>query len=574
LINEEESSPYEIQEFRDNPGMHLEKIGRLHYARETWKLVIKLDYTTLTQRYEQITKYLHQTEVTCRITQLCDHIAAITGKEMKYLKNIITQIQTIYRPPTNRRRGLIDGIGSIAKALFGTMDANDEKLINEQIQLLQNKQLTLQHAVQNQLTVLNTTIAHLENLETIIDRNEKLLQKQLSRYLDREEMNEHFMLLIAVIADLIRDAENIIEYLTYIKKGAMHPKLMPTNDIIAQLKEATPQLPQGLYFPFKVHAEDWLAIERHTEITVYCDKTNIYTILRFPLIAQPTYDLINVIALPIHDYDNVFTATEINNNLIAIDKDKLTYLKLAQSDLDNCVKDNSQYICTHSMPIYRVNSDAPCEVQMYTQRQQYHRNCNKKHIISSEFWIRMNQPHTWLYSIAAEQHIVIECNGRHEHKEIIRNTGKLILKGKCRLTTPHMTIQSTEVIFQTETETYLPEVNMTLLRDQKPLTDNKTLDSVLQHRAELGELKIKLEKINSNIENSEQEFFTKKQFIYPMASSAIITIIIVIIIAYIIIQRKNKNKKIRRPIVTIEDNSDKLYRLPRPILKRSQSMRY
>jgi len=68
----------------------------------------------------------------------------------------------------------------------------------------------------------------------------------------------------------------------------------------------------------------------HTEITAFCNKTNIYTILCFLLVAQPPCDLINVIALPIHDYDNVFTATEINNNLIAIDRDKLTYLKLAR----------------------------------------------------------------------------------------------------------------------------------------------------------------------------------------------------------------------------------------------------
>jgi len=52
----------------------------------------------------------------------------------------------------------------------------------------------------------------------------------------------------------------------------------------------------------------------------------------------------------------------------------------------------------------------------------------------------MNQPYTWLYSIAAEQHIVIEYDGRHKHEKIIKNTGKIILKGKCRLTTSDVTI--------------------------------------------------------------------------------------------------------------------------------------
>jgi len=74
---------------------------------------------------------------------------------------------------------------------------------------------------------------------------------------------------------------------------------MPIDDIIRQLKEATQQIPQGLYFPFKVHNEDWLAIEKHTEITAFSDKTMVYTILRFPLVVQSNYDLINVIALSI-----------------------------------------------------------------------------------------------------------------------------------------------------------------------------------------------------------------------------------------------------------------------------------
>jgi len=60
---------------------------------------------------------------------------------------MMAQIRTIYKLPTNRCRGLIDGIGSLAKSLFETMDAKDEKLIKEQLELLQNKQQTIQHAI-------------------------------------------------------------------------------------------------------------------------------------------------------------------------------------------------------------------------------------------------------------------------------------------------------------------------------------------------------------------------------------------------------------------------------------------
>jgi len=264
MRNEEIKPPYDVQEFQHHPGMYFEKIGRLHYARETWKLVIKLDLTTLTTRYSQLSNYLKKAKVMCAKsqTQACDSIELITQREAKYLQGMMAQLRTIYKPPTNRRRGLIDGIGSLAKSLFGTMHAKDEKLIKEQLDLLRNKQQTIQHAIQNQLVVLNTTIAHIGNAENIIEQNENLLQATMMRYLTREELNEQSIIHIAVMTDLIRDAENVIEYLTYIRQGAMHPKLMPVDDIIRQLKEATQQIPQGLYFPFKVHNEDWLTIER------------------------------------------------------------------------------------------------------------------------------------------------------------------------------------------------------------------------------------------------------------------------------------------------------------------------
>jgi len=108
MLNEETSSPYNVQEFQHNPGIYFEKLGRLHYARETWKLVIKLDLTALTARYSQIMRYLQKAKITCAEsqTQACGRIELVTRREVQYLKGMITQIRTIYKPPTNRRRGL------------------------------------------------------------------------------------------------------------------------------------------------------------------------------------------------------------------------------------------------------------------------------------------------------------------------------------------------------------------------------------------------------------------------------------------------------------------------------------
>jgi len=92
-----------------------------------------------------------------------------------------------------------------------------------------------------------------------------------------------------------------------------------------------------------------------------------------------------------------------------------------------------------------------------------------------------------------------------------------------------MTIQTKEIIFETDIETYLPELNITLLRDQKIITqDNNTLQSLSQHGIKLNKLQAKLEEINSSIEESNQNF-SQRQFIYPMASSHITIIIIILV---------------------------------------------
>lgn len=164
-------------EFDNTPRIYYEKIGHLHQINRMWKLVIKLDITELNDKTWQVNQYIEQTSKMCpesnfeKSTQrTCDNLKKIINNDSNILAKIIKLINTLYKTQTNKCRSLIDGIGSITKTLFGIMDANDMKLIDEQIlQLLQNNQQTLEHAAKNQIKVLNTTIIHLNKLENISD---------------------------------------------------------------------------------------------------------------------------------------------------------------------------------------------------------------------------------------------------------------------------------------------------------------------------------------------------------------------------------------------------------------------
>src|SRR5436190_17983384 len=116
------------------------------------------------------------------------------------------------------------------------MDANDEKRINEQLNLLENSQQIMQHAIKNQIKIINANIIHVGKLEDILERNEKAYIVRVKEYLFREEITEHFTIITTIISDLVRDVENMLEYLAHLRNGKMYPKIIPIDTIIAQLK--------------------------------------------------------------------------------------------------------------------------------------------------------------------------------------------------------------------------------------------------------------------------------------------------------------------------------------------------
>lgn len=139
------------------------------------------------------------------------------------------------------------------------------------------------------------------------------MQKRTAQIMERQEIDEHIILLNDVMADLQKAIKDITEYLTPNQNGAAATRLLPINKIISELKEVAAQLTGGLHFPFRFQTENWRIIQKYVSINAYFDRPCVYNILKFPVVAYSMLEIIKTIPLPRHDYDNVFAFLKITN---------------------------------------------------------------------------------------------------------------------------------------------------------------------------------------------------------------------------------------------------------------------
>jgi len=221
----------------------------MNQVESAWKLIIKLDVGALEIRFQQLQDYTNQMAEDCdtligNVHQTCVNVLRIINKGTDKLTVLLTHLRTLYKTPNNKR-GLIDAIGTISKTLFGTMDADDERVINEQLDLLRNNQQTLQHAMKNQLKVLNGTIGHMDSLEKTLTYNDNLLvnvtermKSQLAKFSRQEDIDERLLVLTTILTDLVDDniMKNIMDFLAYTKDGTIMTRLFSIETIVAELR--------------------------------------------------------------------------------------------------------------------------------------------------------------------------------------------------------------------------------------------------------------------------------------------------------------------------------------------------
>lgn len=101
---------------------------------------------------------------------------------------------------------------------------------------------------------------HVNNLEETLQYKQKIITNvtdrismELDTYGQCKQLDEYFETANAVVSDLLRDAEQLVEFMLHLKRKVIHPAVVSHEIVLAQLKKAVPGLPE-MHFLFKVTA--------------------------------------------------------------------------------------------------------------------------------------------------------------------------------------------------------------------------------------------------------------------------------------------------------------------------------
>lgn len=220
--------------------------------------------------------------------------------QIEHKLNIIYNKLTFFSPHTRTRRGLVNGLGSIVKAITGNLDYEDALRIENQISNM-NKNL---HDIQTKSFMLaKNTVSEFGKQLNIINENQHKLASMIKnvtnqsnsvlRQLNLLEVHIQIDFSLQIILDKLMILEDAV---AFARIGIMHPSIINTHTLIQDMldiQEKFTLVPVADVNILNIHK-----IEKSIEVKAYSTEHALNFILDIPSVDPNPYDLIHLYSIP------------------------------------------------------------------------------------------------------------------------------------------------------------------------------------------------------------------------------------------------------------------------------------
>lgn len=474
--------------FNNNQSIYFDKISNMHLVRDEWKLIVYYNMDPYQQGLELFEKYINHLDKICmqiqRKTQ-CD-VALLQLRhsmtELEYYNCMLLGQQPDVRG-TRHRRGLINGVGYVARSLFGVLDDEFAEQYKKDIQLLRDNQKHLALLWRNQTSVVEGEYNLLKRVEEAMDKQHKRFNQHIN-YLEKaansmrkdindlEIMNDFIMsstIANSILANLKSIQETLLDTITDTHNGMSNIHLLTPEQIRNELNIISGQISKELTIPIENIQADLHNLYHLLKIRAKMTKEYFIFEIKIPMITRDTFEIYKIIPIPQQVKNDMVTLVPVADYL-AINIHKDSYLPMTLNDVQRCLQyDMVTHLCQLQRPIYNMKSDDNLCI-----KDQALNHCKTKTERCENRWIELSKINNYLFFCCGQCTIRIIC-GHQVTAERLRLAGIISVSNDCVIKDEHFTIfshkqQSNEIKMQPEIiKVEVPSIN-NIINISMPIT--------------------------------------------------------------------------------------------------------
>lgn len=499
-------------------GLFYENLGTVKISNSDLILLTYVNITHINQGYEMSKIYYEKTK------QLCQHKLRLTKvaldnqcvQSLKIIERTISEITEKHEiinhatniiPQNSRvKRGIINGVSSGLKWLFGTPSADDAQFYTDSINTLINDNKQTQTLLKSQIEIISSTIRNFNNSVFALKQSEEQMNSnirlinslayevtnQINDLKLDTAINNQFITLSAFVNQLNLDYDNYIQSITLGRHGILSHLVVTPKNIYEEIslfqeKHKLPIIPryENIFLYYNI-----------IKLQVLANENLIIFAMKVPLVNTISYDIYHLIPLPIqHENNSYYSYIEPKQKFLIYSNSKTQYTLM--QDLTNCIAlQENKFICKN-VHTYTRSEKPSCEVELLTQHiTSIPESCNTNTIKASISTFNYLSNNNWIYVFSNPTLLTLVCGKEHSLKTydvVLQNTGILTIEPECTGYTDYFILETTGDK-TTNITYYIPSIN--IIQDEccdfnKLPVDLKTiqLDPVKLINVDLSELK-------------------------------------------------------------------------------------
>ena len=368
---------YEIEQLENDSGLIIEEGPSVKLVRGHWKIVHYVDISELEKLKQNL--YLGILELTEKCASQPHTLMFLThldtlSRKLEKLGNVTNGITSLLTK-RSKRDAPFSFIGTVNKALFGTLDENDLADINTILndhtinldnlkELFQNETIIVKQSFKD----IHTTIKKMQ--EVYNDTTLKIMKIQnftLSNLIKIEELNESLAIINSInlannfIDSLKDDYNTLLNAILFAKNGNLHPNIISMEKIYTIAQKIISNRTNEK-FPV-TEMENYDNFVKSIDLKIQIENGKLLYVILVPFTNNQNYSLYHVLPHVVN-LTFGFGYTKPVSNLYIINTKLQQFISITEQQFTKCRLITKTYVCYENYLINKLRQHSPCEIKL------------------------------------------------------------------------------------------------------------------------------------------------------------------------------------------------------------------